>query len=440
MDIYHSEFMTCHKEMAAKAEKTGPIEACGECHLEERKALSLREPMGLDKSLHFRHTEKNKDIKTGEGDCKLCHHEYNKKTKKLFYAKGKEGSCLYCHKTITEENRISIRQASHLACIDCHRKNLEQKKTESLAEEQVFGPIKCSGCHDPEQQQKIKKVEEIPRIKRDQPDTVLMQAVVQKGGTQESILRMNPVPFDHLAHEQNNESCIMCHHSGVDSCTRTCHTLQGSGDGENIQLEQAMHQTGTGRSCLGCHEINQEDKNCAGCHAPLGSARKQREAFCRVCHMTPLADSPESEQKPELIASKLLRSRTPIPEIYNDEEIPEKKIIGELFDRYKFVEFPHRKILQKLVENIKDNKLAGYFHAGKETICRACHHNSPAAKKPPSCTNCHGKPFDDINPLRPGLKAAYHQLCFGCHKEMGIEKPSPTGCTDCHKEVGLPRL
>jgi len=136
----------------------------------------------------------------------------------------------------------------------------------------------------------------------------------------------------------------------------------------------------------------------------------------------------------------LLKSRNATIDTYDDEDIPENINIGELFYQYEPVEFPHRKIINKLVDNIKENKLANYFHTEKGTICQACHHNSPQAKKPPRCVTCHGKPFDEENLFRPGLKAAYHQQCIGCHTVMEIEKPRATGCTDCHKEVGLPKL
>ena len=68
--------------------------------------------------------------------------------------------------------------------------------------------------------------------------------------------------------------------------------------------------------------------------------------------------------------------------------------------------------------------------------CRNCEEGCNQVNELPSPD----RPFDEKNLTRPGLKAAYHQLCLGCHEVMKIEKPSPTGCTDCHKEVGLPRL
>jgi DnaJ-class molecular chaperone len=131
-------------------------------------------------------------------------------------------------------------------------------------------------------------------------------------------------------------------------------------------------------------------------------------------------------------AAEMLQSRTPVTETYADADIPEKVVIKEMVNKYKAVELPHRKIVQTLVKGIKDNKLANYFHAEKGTVCQGCHHNSPADKKPPRCGNCHGKPFDEKNPFRPGLMGAYHQQCMGCHAEMKLEKPA--GCTECHKE------
>ncbi len=114
MDIYHNNCIGCHKETKAAKEKSGPLE-CGECHQEQATVMSSWQPIGMDKSLHYRHS------KAMDKKCEKCHHEYNANTKKLFYAKGKEGTCRYCHRSQTEENRISLRQASHMACIECHR-------------------------------------------------------------------------------------------------------------------------------------------------------------------------------------------------------------------------------------------------------------------------------------------------------------------------------
>lgn len=440
MDIYHADCMACHKEMSGAGERTGPIEICGECHRDKAKVMSARQPMGFDKSLHFRHSEATKDKEPDKDRCELCHHEYDEKTKKLFYAKEREGSCRYCHMEETEENRISMRLASHLSCIDCHRKTLAKNEAKALAKNKIAGPVKCSGCHDLNKQKMIKKVKDVPRIRRKQPDAVLIRANGQETEKQRLATKMNPVPLDHKAHEEYNDTCRVCHHASLDSCSKRCHTVAGTKQGEDVKLERAMHQIGTNKSCLGCHESNQREKRCAGCHAFMEKGRKQGTNTCLKCHMESLQVSTEVKQKPEALASMLLESRRAITDTYEDKDIPEKVIIGELFYEYEPVQFPHRKIIDSLVEKIKDDKLANYFHGEKGTICQACHHNSPVAKKPPRCVSCHGKPFDEKNLLRPGLKAAYHQQCMGCHKEMGIEKPKPTGCTDCHKVAGTSRL
>jgi len=432
MDIYHVDCMACHKEMSTAGEKTGPVEVCGECHQDKAELIASREPMGFDKSLHFRHSQANKD------KCELCHHEYDKKAKKLFYAKEKEGSCRYCHMEVTEENRISMRLASHLSCIDCHRKGLAENKKTAPAKGKIAGPVKCSGCHDPKKRQMIEKVTDVPRIKRKQPDIVLIQTDKPETDKRGLALKMNPVPFDHKAHEGHNDTCRVCHHASLDSCSKKCHTLAGSKEGKDVKLERAMHQVGATESCLGCHEINKRDKNCAGCHAFMEKDRKQEDSFCLTCHMQPLQESPEIAEKPEVVAGLLLQSRKAITDTYRDEDIPEKVVIKELVDKYEPVEFPHRRIVHTLLENIKDNKLTNYFHSEKGALCQACHHNSPTAKNPPRCVSCHGKPFDENNLLRPGMKAAYHQQCMGCHKEMDIEKPNAVKCTDCHKERKKP--
>jgi len=436
MDLYHAECIGCHKDMAGSGQKAGPVEVCGQCHKEEPGVISSRQPMGFDKSLHFRHTkgltapcqkyqwEKVKESK--KGDCGICHHEYDEKAKKLFYAKGKEGSCRYCHMKETEEDRISMRLASHSACIDCHLKTLAEKKD--------AGPVKCGGCHDLKEQQKIKKIEPVPRIERKQPDVVLISANKAEADNEAKATWMNPVPFDHKSHEEYNDSCIVCHHASLESCSQKCHNTTGSKEGDFVNLERAMHQQGFEKSCLGCHEINQKDPNCAACHAPMVKDNKF-ESSCLMCHMKPkekIAKAAVSDDK--ILAEMLLKSRKIINTTYKDEDIPEKVIIKELSDKYEPVELPHRKIVKTLVENIKDNKLAGYFHAEKGTICQGCHHNSPLDKKPPRCGSCHGKPFDENIMSRQGITGAYHQQCMECHKVLNLEKPKSTECTECHKE------
>ena len=94
----------CHTEMIAAGEKAGPVK-CDECHRERPLIKSSMVEMGFDKSLHYRH------LKAQDNHCERCHHEYNEKTQKLFYAKGKEGTCRYCHKKETQFNNKEAKSA-----------------------------------------------------------------------------------------------------------------------------------------------------------------------------------------------------------------------------------------------------------------------------------------------------------------------------------------
>jgi rhodanese-related sulfurtransferase len=138
----------------------------------------------------------------------------------------------------------------------------------------------------------------------------------------------------------------------------------------------------------------------------------------------------------KLRAATLLDSRKPVTDTLAEPDIPENVEIKTLSNTYGSVKLPHRKIVQKLFNNIKDDKLVQYFHGDRNTLCQGCHHNSPAAKKPPTCVSCHGRPFDERDPFKPGLMAAYHRQCMECHKEMGLEKPVPTSCNACHQKRG----
>jgi hypothetical protein len=418
MDIYHANCIECHKATQKAGEKSGPVE-CGNCHKKSTDLVSNWQPIGLDKSLHYRHS------KAQQEKCEQCHHAYNEKEKKLFYDKGKEGTCRYCHKSETEENRISFRKASHIACIDCHREILLQKK--------IAGPIECNGCHNPEDQKLIEVVKEIPRMKRQQPNTVFVKTSTANNAAIEP--RMNAVPFSHQAHEGYNNNCRVCHHASLSACSE-CHTLLGSDKGQLITLEKSMHDVNSEQSCMGCHARKQKDKSCAGCHTFIPRTSQSDEASCKTCHMGP---QPSSEESPEsalndALAEKLLSARKPVMGTYSDADIPEEVTIKILQNEYEAAKLPHRKIVHSLMNKTKEDRIAQYFHTDPGTLCQGCHHNSPAMKKPPACGSCHAKPFDANNILRPGLMAAYHRQCIGCHEEMGIEKPAATDCTGCHKK------
>jgi hypothetical protein len=419
MDIYHDNCIGCHQEIAEAGQKTGPI-VCGECHGKEARYVSARLPMGFDLSLHYRHS------KAADNKCESCHHAYDPATKALYYDKGKEGTCRYCHKDQKEENRISMPLASHLACIDCHRKMTAEKKK--------AGPVDCFGCHDADARQMIEKEKSVPRMERGQPDFALVRvspkdASASQPGPQG---RMNRVPFAHKAHEAYNDTCRVCHHAGLQPCA-DCHTVTGSKEAKGVKLEQAMHMLNATESCIGCHETMQRDQACSGCHAFQAKGIKA-ESGCISCHMAPFPGMRDPAGAPgeTVISENLLQARVPVVDTYAEADIPDKVLIKTMAEKYEPVELPHRRIVNALLGKIKESKLVNHFHQDKGTICQGCHHNSPPSTKPPLCGSCHGKPLSEPNLAMPGLLAAYHRQCMGCHFEMGIEKPVSTDCTACH--------
>ncbi|MBN1903802.1 MAG: hypothetical protein JW927_01770 [Deltaproteobacteria bacterium] len=360
------------------------------------KSFGAFETKKFDKSLHDLHT----DI-TGK-ECNTCHH-----------VKGKEVSCRKCHKETDRKKLISMKNASHLSCIGCHR--------------EMSGPVNCSECHKANEQQKIVSGDDSSASTNPEPD------IKHKGENRiSSITDMNPVLFDHETHGQYQENCNLCHHTGESgSCTQTCHTVDGSKQGNVITAEQAMHGPDSKRSCIGCHEINKKNKECSGCHGFMENGKNFNE-ICLKCHM----DIPESVDnkatKRGADTARNHKTQKPASEEILDKDIADVVIIDKLSAQYGAVELPHRQIIEALISGIKNNRLARHFHDGKETICLGCHHNSPSGKIL-GCAGCHSKTADDQDLSRPGLMVAYHQQCMGCHDRMGIESPESTGCVDCHK-------
>jgi hypothetical protein len=295
------------------------------------------------------------------------------------------------------------------------------------------GPLRCAGCHDAKEQLKIEKVKHVPRLKRGQPDNVIIKTGDKKG----RIARMERVPFDHKSHEEYNDTCRVCHLASLESCA-TCHSLTGpikaTKNGKEITLKTAFHKHGHQSSCIGCHESKQQDKNCAGCHAFMTKTRQQESFACLRCHMIPLP-----ERTGELSTSKAAKMARMIPRLWKETfgpiykvNVPKTVVLKDLVNLYEPAEYPHRKVFDAMVKKLDDSKLAQYFHYDDTMLCLGCHHNTPAAGKPPRCANCHDKPFNENNLFRPGIMGSFHQQCLGCHQKMGVEKY--IGCTSCHKE------
>ncbi|MGO8667619.1 MAG: sulfate respiration complex hexadecaheme cytochrome HmcA [Desulfobaccales bacterium] len=458
--IYHANCIGCHAEEAAAGRKTGPLDGeCRSCHNAQPQITAVRLDAGFNLVSHYRHID-SKAIPAYQNykdNCGRCHHQYNPKTKKTFYAQGKEESCRDCHLAKVEKDVESLEQASHRQCVLCHLDLAKKGSKDNL-------PTDCAGCHGAKAQALDAKKnqdwvatlpdKEVPRLKRGQPDAVLITHDPQWGeGRAGKPFVMDPVAFDHKAHEKFNDTCRVCHHSSMDACEK-CHTLMGAKDGKLISFEKAMHSLSSRASCLGCHNGQQVAAECAGCHNHLSKSCRLGDASCQQCHLKaaetaiPGGATPskicalEPAQKTAL-AQTLLQARNLNPGTYPLEGLPETVEIKTLANRFQPSEFSHKKHLEALLKGIKGdplkgikgNTLAEYFHSDPGTICQGCHHHSPPSQEPPRCSNCHsGESLQARESNRPALLAALHRQCLNCHTDMHLKKPASTACSECHKE------
>jgi hypothetical protein len=399
MKFFHDKCTGCHLERPD--EKTGPV-TCGECHLERPDAAaSARSPMNFDYSLHYRH------VRASGEECSACHHVYDAGEKKLVYRQGTEDACNACHQEREGDQQTSLRNAAHVACINCH--------IERQGKVGRTGPWLCAGCHGAEEQAKLRKLADVPRLKRGQPDAMWIAA---EGAT------TNVVSFDHRLHESQADSCSACHHESIGKCDG-CHTLLPNPKGGGITLEQAHHLPGSALSCVGCHDERSGRGQCAGCHRMLPQPPDQ--AACKVCHHGPLPRQVDRTASPFVPLTP--REPPGLPDV--SEDFPEVVEISALAGKYKPSKFPHRKVVEALDKDVRKSRLASSFHQKTGTLCAGCHHNSPPNERVPACRSCHGdvaRPRQDL----PDLTEAYHRQCIGCHQAIGHKAQ---GCTDCHQEV-----
>ncbi len=120
-------------------------------------------------------------------------------------------------------------------------------------------------------------------------------------------------------------------------------------------------------------------------------------------------------------------------------DMPGQVELDALVEVFESVDFDH----DMHIDLGEDCSVCHHHTTGTGTTddrCIRCHADSDEAEIV-SCRNCHAKePFsaESINTEAldryqfhidtPGLKAAYHWNCVGCHEEMD----GPTGCEDCH--------
>jgi hypothetical protein len=321
----------------------------------------------------------------------------------------------------------AIRRASHDACVGCHAdRSVDRKKR---------GPVTCAGCHDPEQQAKFEVAENIPRLKRNQPDAVILATGLKMAAAKGAKLSavVETVAFDHVSHEKGVASCKACHHASLESCG-SCHTPAGDEKGGHVRLGQAMHIRGDNASCVACHENAKKEPACAGCHDQMPVVSFQ-DTNCKLCHnVDPTAIAArigDRDWEVRKAADEVAARTRPLPMV-DKKDIPETVTIDAMVNQFEAVKLPHGKIVRAIYDNLDDDRLARYFHREPTTLCQGCHHHSPASLKPPRCASCHGEPFADGAVGRPGLQGAYHLQCIGCHESMGIQKPAANDCSACH--------
>jgi hypothetical protein len=478
-EIYHANCMACHAERAAAGAVSGPLSGnCRECHSSGPLTAADWIPLIFNPSLHYRHESAeliplSADSQT---NCAACHHQYDVELRKTVYRQGEEDSCRYCHTLQPAEGgRLarpdrrtpfivpysgrgpaqglaepvaepidkaigSMSSAAHNACVACHQ-------ALSAAHERHTGPLDCAGCHTRQGQEKHRVVENVPRVKRNQPEAVLMTRwlnAVEPAPELVSAAIManaNPVAFDHLAHELSvaqSASCRDCHHNALTACA-ACHTRTGAPQGDHVSLNQAMHDPASTRSCIGCHQSQAMGRaDCAGCHA-AGPQTAQQERGCATCHAVDRAALPRvimaaAERVAVATAGLSARKneRSAMGALPDLEWIPDRVRIDVLKDRYEGVDMPHRKMVLELARRIEGSGLARAFHADALTLCAGCHHQSPADINPPKCASCHGVNPPGPGDGRPALMGAYHNQCIGCHTRMEVEKPAATACSECH--------
>ncbi len=372
MELHHDRCIGCHAERAGAGKPTGP-RTCARCHRERPTPPPPRAAMRFDSSLHARHVDA-----TGPKACDTCHD------------KGKPEQVL-------EGDRDKV----HALCVGCHLEAKEAGKP--------TGPATCAGCHDSAARAGIKRLATPTRLDAGQKDRLWIKT---DGASAPGL-----VAFDHEAHEAATPFCTSCHHETKQKCG-VCHTPGKAGEeGGGVALEDAHHQPSSRHSCVGCHEQAAAKKQCAGCHQQLSPAHVK--GSCAICHGGKAADAP-------LPAEAEVITLPP-----SSEAFPEQIEIKSLARRYRPSKFPHRKIVAALAAGSNRSKLARRFHGPDGTLCAGCHHQSPRGATPPPCSSCHG-PKAATDRDQPGLTAAYHRQCIGCHKSMGINK---TGCTDCHEEA-----
>lgn len=63
----------------------------------------------------------------------------------------------------------------------------------------------------------------------------------------------------------------------------------------------------------------------------------------------------------------------------------------------------------------------------------SCHEGNLDENRPEPCAHCHREANEPDDPVRLGLKGAYHRQCIGCHEKLTRATRAPLDCLGCHR-------
>ncbi len=372
---YHEKCGQCHGGALEGREEADGL-GCGECHVKKVEYQAAEWYPAL-----FEHVDHMEAMEEG---CGTCHHTFDENLRKLRYEEGAEATCGNCHGKKDKGTKGALHKVGHIKCIGCH-----EQQYQAGARKQ--DPYECQSCHKLEEPAGPETEMLAIRPYQAKPTNLLI-------GYPGSILP--PVPYDHQKHIEGKTCSKSCHAFHVrtlaeidvrflktgDAC-RQCHTqAEVKMTADAISAHNVYHDAASPHSCIGCHKEENKKASKADSKAPVK---------CKDCH---------TGEKPEVTLAEA--GQTPPP------EGPETYIISRLSNKRLPVEFRHG-LHAKMIDN-----------------CSSCHHDSPKDKQPP-CDTCHGISEDFAKKSKISLVSAYHRMCLGCHRNVGI---GPITCVKCHEE------
>lgn len=124
------------------------------------------------------------------------------------------------------------------------------------------------------------------------------------------------------------------------------------------------------------------------------------------------------------------------------QPLPDSVLLDSLVNHYEAVRFDHASHVE-MTESCAECHHHGTGAPVVDANCARCHSDSKQVAVV-GCAQCHprepfsaeylnqqGRDLTLYHRDKPGLKAAFHQNCLGCHEQVG----APVGCQDCHRRT-----